>query len=111
LRWLYTISDFRDPLAGFRLSSTGQFNSGSTPLGAQIIRWADSTGFYQGATAVPDWIIGIDRRFCLYEITAGGVLSESDRLIDRQLQSSTFSKWVGFKIIDPGARAALDTVV
>lgn len=73
-------------------------NSGilATPLGAEIIR----------TSCVPDGeIVGLDRRYALEMVQAGGVCVEYDKIIDRQLERAAITSITGFgKIADDATK-------
>lgn len=90
---LLNISEFRDAAAGLDFHASGRL---ITPLGASLLR----------SSAVPSGeIIGLDRSCTLEMVTNGGVTTEYDKLIDRQLERAVISCTSGFaKICDDGAR-------
>jgi hypothetical protein len=108
IRLILNLNEFKDPYAGFRFQAEGKLIN---PLGAQLIRWASAAGFYNGATAVPEWIIAIDKRYCLEEVYEQDVMVENDKLINKQLERTTVSKWSGFVKLDVNAAQALDTII
>ena len=102
------MDEFKDPMAGFKFQATGQLVN---PLGARLVRWADTDGFKDGSgNDVSDWVIGIDRRYCLEQIVEQDVTIEVDRLINRQFERTAITKWSGFKKLDPAASRAIDVV-
>jgi len=44
----------------------------------------------------------------LEQVTEGGVVTESDRLIDRQFERTAITKWTGFAKMDYSATQCLD---
>jgi hypothetical protein len=97
IRTLLNLEQFQNPLAGMKFQATGDMIS---PLGCKLHRW--------NATVAADWVLGIDNRYCLEQVTEQGVTTESDRLIDRQLERTAITKWTGFVKMDPAAAAAID---
>ncbi|MGC9329839.1 MAG: phage major capsid protein, partial [Candidatus Hinthialibacter sp.] len=53
-------------------------------------------------------IIGLDRRFAIQEVYETGVLTESERLIRRQIEGTAISEIAGFAKIITDACKALD---
>lgn len=77
-------SEMKDSKAGLTFHSTGNM---VTPLGAKII-CCDS---------LPEnTIIGLDKNYALEMIQAGDVVTEYDKLIDRQLERAAISYIAGF---------------
>jgi hypothetical protein len=99
LRTILNLDEFQNPMAGFNFQASGELVS---PVGAKLLRW--------GSTAVlpTDYVLGIDERFALEQVTEHGVITEVDRLIDRQVESTTVSKWTGFVKLDENASQAID---
>ena len=85
---LLKMSEFRDSNAGLNFHATGSL---ITPLGAEIVR-ADNTN--NSAT-----IVGIDNRYALEKVQAGEVVTDFDKLIDRQLERAVVSEISGFSPI------------
>ncbi len=78
------LDEFKDPQAGFNFQKTGQLMS---PLGANLNR----------LDAVPAGkIIGMDKRYCLEFVVEQGVMTEYDKIIDRQLEQTVISQVAGF---------------
>jgi hypothetical protein len=101
LRTILNMAEFKDPLAGFNFQATGRMPS---PIGAEWHRWT-STG---SASFSTDRILALDTRLALVQYTEQGVLTETDRLIDRQLERTVVSKWTGFGKLDYQATQCLD---
>ncbi len=88
---ILNMSEFRDAAAGLAFHSTGEV---VTPFGAKLIK----------STAVPQGkIIGIDKNAALEMVKAGSIMTEYDKLIDRQLERAVISCTAGFAKIDDGA--------
>jgi hypothetical protein len=104
---ILNLSEFKDPMAGFKFQSTGDLVN---PLGAQLVRWADAAGFNKSGTDVSDWIVGIDKRYCLEKVVEQPYIAEYDRLIDKQFERAAISSWVGWKKLDPTAAQAIDII-
>jgi len=101
LRTILNMAEFKDPLAGFNFQRHGRLPG---PLGADWHRWT-STG---SAAFSTDRILALDPRLALVQYTEQGVLTETDRLIDRQLERTVVSKWTGFGKLDYQATQCLD---
>lgn len=99
LRTILNMTEFKDPQAGFQFQRTGELVS---PVGASLLRWAST------AVLATDWVLGIDARYALQQVTEMGVTTETDRLIDRQLETTAISKWTGFVKLDVNASQAID---
>lgn len=83
------MNEFKDANAGCDFHGTGNV---ITPLGATIVR-ADSMNDFG--------ILGLDNNYAIEKVTAGGVITEFDKLIDRQLERATITTIAGFsKIFD-----------
>jgi len=101
LRAILGLEEFKNPLSGFNFQSSGRIPS---PLGAEWHRWT-STG---SATFGTTRILALDTRLALAQYTEQGVVTESDRLIDRQFERTVVSKWTGFGKLDYQATQCLD---
>lgn len=89
------LSEFRDAYTGLDFHSTGKL---VTPFGAQLINCND----------LPDGaIIGLDKNFALEKVQAGQVMTEFDKLIDRQLERAAITTTAGFAKIFKDASAKL----
>ena len=89
LTQILKLSEFRDAYTGLDFHSTGKL---VTPFGAQLINCADVE---DGA------VIGLDKNFALEKVQAGEVMTEFDKLIDRQLERAAITTIAGFsKIYD-----------
>lgn len=88
---ILNLPEFRDAAAGLNFHGTGKLVS---PLGADLLHVPELE---------PGKIIGIDKSCALEKIQAGGVETDSDRLIDRQLERASVSVIAGFSKIFGGA--------
>lgn len=89
------MSEFRDAAAGLTFHGTGK---ALTPFGAKLIK----------SSAVPAGkIIGLDKSSALEMVSSGGILTEYDKLIDRQLSRAVISMTAGFAKIDASACKAM----
>lgn len=88
---MLAIEEFKDPMTGLNFQGTGSLQS---PLGAKLIK----------SSAVPaGTVIGLDRRFALEMVTAGGIAVEHDKLINTQLERAAVTCISGFSKIFPDA--------
>ncbi len=97
---LLNMSEFKDSNAGLNFHATGNM---ITPLGAQIIK--------SPSTDLGGTIIGLDNRYAVEKVQAGGVMTDFDKLIDRQLERATITAITGFSRICDDAVKILDTKV
>ncbi len=88
---LLGIAEFQDSQAGLTFQGTGKL---ITPLGANLLH---VPGLEEKK------VIALDRSCALEMVQAGGVLTEYDKLIDRQLERATISTIAGFSRIFDGA--------
>lgn len=87
------ITEFRDAKAGLNFQGTGKLIS---PMGANLLHDPDMAA---------GKIIGLDKTCALEMVQAGGVQTDSDRLIDRQLERTGISVISGFsRIFDDAVR-------
>lgn len=77
------IPEFRDAAAGLNFHGSGKM---ITPLGANLFR----------TPYLNDIIIGFDKNYALEMVTAGGIETDFDRLIDRQLERASITQICGF---------------
>ncbi|MBR0113471.1 MAG: phage major capsid protein [Clostridia bacterium] len=88
---ILNMSEFRDAAAGLTFHGTGK---ALTPFGSNLIK---TGALGQGR------IIGADKNSALEMVKAGDVLTEYDKLIDRQLNRAVVSCTAGFAKIADGA--------
>lgn len=100
IRAILNMDEFKDPQSGFTYQRTGRF---PTPLGAEWHRWTSPA-----VASFQDRILALDTRLALVQYTEQGVITETDRLIDRQFEQTVVSKWVGFGKLDYEATQALN---
>ena len=87
LRNILAMPEFRDANAGLDFHATGNI---VTPFGAKIIV----------STVIDDkTICALDKNYALEKVQAGGITTEFDKLIDRQLERATVSAITGFSVI------------
>ena len=80
---LLAMPEFRDAAAGLNFHGNGTM---ITPLGAKLIK----------STDINKKIIALDKNYALEMVTAGGVQTDFDRLIDRQLERAAITQISGF---------------
>lgn len=92
---LLALSEMKDASAGLNFHGTGSM---ITPLGAKLIHvpsMDEST------------LIGLDKNCALELVESGGVITDYDKLIDRQLERAAISVTSGFGKICSGASKAM----
>lgn len=92
---MLNMEQFRDAAAGLNFHGKGDM---ITPLGAKLLK---SPAVGQGT------LIGIDKTAALEMVKAGEVMTEYDKLIDRQLERAVISCTAGFAKIFDGASKVL----
>ena len=96
IKTILTMSEFKDPLAGFKFQATGELVS---PLGSTLIR----------SDEVPtDLLIGIDKRFAIEEVIAQPLMIEYDKIIDQKFEEAVISESVAYAKVIAGAGMILD---
>lgn len=80
---LLNMAEFRDSAAGLNFHGKGAM---ITPLGAKLLKSAD----------INSKVVAIDKNCALEMVTAGGVQTDFDRLIDRQLERAAITQISGF---------------
>lgn len=85
------LPEMRDAAAGLNFHATGKT---VTPLGANLVTTKDFAGA----------LIAFDKNYALEMVTAGGIVTDFDKLIDRQLERAAITQTYGFaKIFDDAA--------
>lgn len=91
MRELLTMGEMKDAQAGLNFQGSGKM---ITPVGASLLH----------VPCVPaNTIIGLDKNCALEMVQAGDVLTDYDKLIDRQLERAAISCIAGFAKILPDA--------
>lgn len=80
---LLNMAEFRDAAAGLNFHGKGAMIA---PLGAKLLKSAD----------INSKVVAIDKNCALEMVTAGGVQTDFDRLIDRQLERAAITQISGF---------------
>lgn len=91
LNIMLRMEEFRDSAAGLNFHATGKL---ITPFGAELIHMPSLS---------EDTIIGIDKSSTLERVQAGTLVTEFDKLIDRQLERASVTLTSGFAKIYNGA--------
>lgn len=87
------LDEFKNPAAGLNFQATGKL---ATPLGASL---------YKSSLVPANTLIALDRGCALEMVTAGDVMVEYDKLIDRQLERAAITSIAGFaKIFDDAVK-------
>ena len=90
---MLNLPEFKDSAAGLNFHATGKM---ITPIGAELIR---------SGTLESGKIIGLDKNCALEMVKAGDVMTEYDKLIDRQLERAAITSIAGFaKIFTDASR-------
>jgi len=96
LKTILTLSEFKDPLVGFRFQKTGEL---VTPLGTKLIRSDD---------APLDLLIGLDNRFAIEEVVSQPLMVEFDKVIEQRLEEAVISEAVAYAKVVKEASMILD---
>ncbi len=92
---LLNMTAFRDSTAGLDFHASGKL---ITPFGAEMLK---------SSAVAENTLIGLDRTCALEQVQAGGVITEFDKLIDRQLERAAVTSICGFSKIFNGASKSL----
>lgn len=85
---IVSLPEMRDAAAGLNFHATGKT---VTPLGANLI----TVNRHENA------LIALDKNYALEMVTAGGIITDFDKLIDQQLERAAITQIYGFsKIFD-----------
>ncbi len=98
MRDFLNIAEFRDAAAGLNFHATGKM---ITPFGAELVCLNHMN--------LNDTVVGINSHTALEMVQAGGIVTDFDKLIDRQLERASITATAGFSLIDSGAAAILST--
>ena len=97
---LLNMVEFKDPQAGFTFQRTGAY---PTPLGMDLVRW-DLTGNIDATSWSATRILMLQTNLALMAYTEGGLMTESQRIIDDQWEKIVTSMWIGFGVWDSASR-------
>ena len=92
---ILVLPEMKDAVAGLNFHGTGKV---VTPLGAKLLK---SSAVASGK------IIGLDKNYALEMVQAGGITTEYDKLIDRQLERAAITEISGFAKIFTDASKVL----
>lgn len=92
---ILTMPEFRDSFAGLDFHGTGDI---VTPFGAKLL---------VSESIEDNGICVLDKNYAVEMVQAGGVVTEFDKLIDRQIERATISAITGFSPIYNDAVAAV----
>ncbi len=95
LSQILKMDEFRDAYTGLDFHSTGKL---VTPFGAEL---------YKNAGVAANTLIGLDKNCALEKVQVGGILTEYDKLIDRQLERAAITSIAGFSKIYADASKVL----
>ena len=93
---MLSITEFKDSYAGQTFHGTGKM---ITPFGAEVLKMSGSED--RG-------VVALDKNAALEKVQAGGILTEYDKLIDRQLERCAISTITGFSTIFSDAAKVLE---
>lgn len=93
---ILNMEEFRDANAGLDFHGSGNM---ITPFGANLIK--------SSILKDESFIVGIDKNYALEKVQAGGIVTDFDKLIDRQLERATVSSIAGFSPIFENAAHVL----
>ncbi len=85
---IINMSEFKDATAGLDFHGTGK---PVTPLGAKLIHC--KTNLLDGA------VVAFDKNYALEKVQFGDIVTDYDKLIDRQIEMATVTSTVGFNRI------------
>lgn len=93
LSQILKMSELRDAYTGLDFHASGKL---VTPFGAEL---------YKDSQVNSGTVIGLDKSCALEKVVAGGVVTEYDKLIDRQLERAAITSIAGFaKIYDDASK-------
>lgn len=84
---MLSLNEFKDSNAGLSFHGTGKM---ITPLGAEVLRCREL-----GNSVV----VALDKSAAIEKVQAGGIITEYDKLIDRQLERASITAVAGFSKI------------
>lgn len=89
------MEEFRDSVAGLDFHGTGKM---ITPFGAEL---------FVSYAVDSNTLLAFDKNYTIEKVQAGGIVTEFDKLIDRQLERATVSTITGFSTIYGAAATAI----
>ncbi len=94
---ILNMSEFKDPLAGFRYQANGVY---PTPVGLELVRWDAITGEKPSAWATTTMLMLDTSRAVLGYQEGGGLMVETERVIDAQFEQVVTSMVFGAAVWD-----------
>ncbi|MGI5958712.1 MAG: phage major capsid protein [Massiliimalia sp.] len=94
---LLELEEFKNPNTGLNFQATGRL---ATPLGANL---------YKSSVVPANTLVALDKNCALEMVTAGDVMVEYDKLIDRQLERAAITSIAGFAKIFADASKVMTT--
>ena len=98
MKSILTLSEFKDPMAGYRFGKTGDLFS---PLGATLVRSDE---------VASDSIIGLDSLFAVEEVITQPLMIEYDKIIEQRFEEAVISESVAYAKVIKEASVVMDTV-
>ena len=95
MKKLLSMSEMKDSNAGLDFHGSGRM---ITPLGAELIHVPAISG---------NKVVGLDKNCALEMVQSGGIITDHDKLIDRQLERASISCITGFAKIFPDSAKVL----
>ena len=93
---MLNLPEFKDSYAGQSFHGTGKM---ITPFGAEVLKF----GKFDGKI-----IVALDKTAAIERVQAGGIVTEYDKLIDRQLERAAITVTAGFSTIFSDAAKLFD---
>lgn len=97
MRDILNITEFRDAAAGLNFHATGKM---ITPFGAELV--------CLNHMDLNNTIVALNKNGALEMVQAGGIVTDFDKLIDRQLERAAITATAGFSLIDSSAAIILN---
>lgn len=98
MKQILALSEFKDAAAGQNFHGTGNL---VTPFGAEMIKLV--------GPSLNTRIIGLDKSCALEKVQAGDVVTDFDKLIDRQLERAAITAIAGFSVMTSDAAFLMKT--
>lgn len=95
IQTLLNLEEFKDATAGLNFQATGKM---ITPIGSDLLKCSEIES---------GQLLGLDKTCALELVKAGSIVTEYDKLIDRQLERAAITMTAGFAKIFEGASKIL----